>query len=64
MVNAMDAKWKQATQDRVCSLDGCRGIRAGEFYFELPDGRAIHPIGACRDTEGDYFRRSNGRDAT
>lgn len=48
----MASQWKQATKDLACAREGCRGIEAGEFYFQRPDGSAIHGIGACRNSDG------------
>ena len=49
----MTATWKQAITPIPCARDPrCRGIQAGEFYFEREDGRAIHALGACRDRDG------------
>jgi hypothetical protein len=47
------ATWKQTTQPLPCARDArCRGIQVGEFYVELDDGRAVHAVGFCVDSEG------------
>jgi hypothetical protein len=47
------ANWKQAPQSLPCARDArCRGIQAGEFYVDLGDGRAVHAVGFCVDTDG------------
>ncbi len=46
------ANWKQTSRSFPCARDArCRGIRAGEFYVELDDGRAVHAVGFCVDSE-------------
>ncbi len=49
----LDARWKQASQPLPCARDArCKGIQAGEFYVELDDGRAVHAVGFCMDSDG------------
>jgi hypothetical protein len=49
----MGTSWKQATALHPCTKDPrCRGIQPGEFYVELDDGRAVHAVGFCVDSDG------------
>src|SRR2546427_10328507 len=51
---SVTATWKQATPP--CSRDPrCRGIEPGEFYYEYHDGRAVHPVGFCKDQDGHHL---------
>ncbi len=48
----VDPSWRQATTELSRVGSDCAGIRPGEWYFALDDGRCVHPAGLCRSADG------------